>query len=128
MKTGQYADGSPIETQDDLTEYAAGYAKAEKLPGGDAMKPVHVQLREAAAFGETWFRCERALPEEWRLELSGDEDGPYFASATYRYSLRYYRANVGPARSVPYEQAHAPTPTAALTALAERLEALNAAG
>lgn len=92
-----------------------------------ARQPVHVQQRAHAQLGESWARCEAALPTDWGLELGGG-DGLYFASATYRWSLRYYRANVGPARSVPFELGHGPTPTAALVALAEKLEALNAAG
>jgi hypothetical protein len=30
--------------------------------------PVHEQLREDAALGAAWRRCEAALPPEWRTE------------------------------------------------------------
>lgn len=74
--------------------------------------------------GEAWVAAEAALPDDWELELSVGGSGRrdlFTASAEYCYNLRHYRANVGRARSTPFEMAHASTPTAALLALRDLL-------
>lgn len=48
------------------------------------------------------------------------------ASATYTYSLRHYRANVGPARFIPFEMTHDADPATALRALTAKLRAVSA--
>jgi hypothetical protein len=70
-------------------------------------------------------RCEALLPEDWmlRLEVHGDRIDFYAAIASYSYSLRHYRQNVGSARFCPFEMAHAASPAEAYLALAEALEA-----
>lgn len=71
-----------------------------------------------------WADAESALPKNWSLELSVGDFGRkdvYTASATYCWSLRHYREHVGKARSIPFEMAHAATPTEALSALADLL-------
>lgn len=71
-----------------------------------------------------WTIAEALLPENWELGLSTGGHGRrdlYTATATYCYSLRHYRANVGKARFTPFEMAHAEDPTEALIALADQL-------
>jgi hypothetical protein len=103
------------------------YRSHEHL-AGDSM-PVRASLAALPARPEpdldaAWREAEAELPENWALDLTfgshGNRDG-YTASAEYCYSLRYYRANVGPARSIPFEMETGPTPAAALHALAARL-------
>lgn len=76
------------------------------------------------ALDEAWAAAEAALPVDWDLELSVGGLGRrdlYTATASYCYSLRHYREHVGRARFVPFEMAHAPTPDAALIAVADLL-------
>jgi hypothetical protein len=103
-----YPDGRPIEPQDDLTEYAREYARVPKL------LPSDVQQREDAALGAAWRRCEKALPENWRISTVGQnyEGDEWHASA---WDRKTGAATTG----------RGPTPTAALEALAEKLEGLR---
>jgi hypothetical protein len=98
-----------------LEAYAAAYAKVPKL------LPADVQQREWAALGGAWWRCEAALPARFSLDLTTNGRGTYGALA--RPPFMDYGAWMDAKR-----EEWAATPTAALTALAERLEALNAAG
>lgn len=80
---------------------------------------------ETRTLDEAWAEVEAALPKDWELRLSfgtfGGRDH-YTAVASYAYSLKHYRANVGPARYAPFDMQHRPTPAAALHALALRLQ------
>jgi hypothetical protein len=76
-----------------------------------------------APLDDAWREAEEALPEDWgiKLEGAGRRDDFYTAIASYAWSLRHYRDNVGKARFTPFEMDHGPTPAAALRALAETL-------
>jgi len=74
-----------------------------------------------------WAAAEAALPEDWHLTVTVGHGlrGIYTAPASYTYSLRHYRLNVGRARFVPFVMTRADTPTAALLALADGLEGVT---
>lgn len=86
------------------------------------MLPVDQQMRDDAAFGAAWRRCERALQRERSLRN-------ILPSLVLRWDdwlmmVRPYGVFVERrARGAPEDIQRALTPTAALTALAEALEA-----
>ena len=86
--------------------------------------PVDVQIREDAALGAAWRRCQAALPEEWTLTL-GDW------SAERHRTEPFFEANAeplyGPRPSDETIFRTASTPTDALSALVDALEARRAA-
>lgn len=81
-----------------------------------ALHPVNVQRDEDAALGAAWRRCEEAAPRFWaiRLTRAGRQD-EYIAWVSH--SLRPGHGG----------RVTGDTPTQALTALAEALEARRAA-
>jgi hypothetical protein len=84
-------------------------------------------VSDALAFVRAWGEAEDALPNDWEMNLSVGGHGRtdlYTATASYTYSLRHYRENVGRARSVPFEMTHNADPAVALRALAARLRGL----
>lgn len=73
-----------------------------------------------------WAGAEVLLPKDWEMSLSVGGHGRtdlYTATASYCYTLRHYRLNVGKARFVPFEMAHDKTPAEALWSLADLLRA-----
>lgn len=72
--------------------------------------------REALAFGLAWLRVTRAKPDGWAIHLDSDLDLSSFRASTESFSP-------GRGQVQPFEVRYGPTPTAALTALAEALEA-----
>jgi hypothetical protein len=81
------------------------------------MTAVHIQLREDAALGAAWRRCEAALPEGSVLSLDLD---------TFLQLLPPYDASVRNGHDTVLGTT-GQTPTEALEALAEALEARKAA-
>lgn len=80
------------------------------------MKPVDVQMRDDAALGAAWRRCEEALPRGTVVTLTVSRfavEGKETAIATADTYGEFESAT----------DAHGPTPAAALEALAEALEA-----
>lgn len=84
--------------------------------------PVHEQLREDQRLGAAWRRCENALPEGWRpvTVYADDDDWSLWQAATCSPSF-FEGEDDGTADQI---DGFGPTPTAALEALAECLEAL----
>ena len=94
-------------TDDGGVVVASGYAIAEGLLH-------HPALRAALELGIAWQRAEAALPEGWvlkELRLHDDVSG-WGAEAFNTTGVGRYR-----------HMGYGPTPTAALLALAEKLEA-----
>lgn len=109
--------------------FDTGY-EAGRLDPGVLTDRVLAVLGSTSPLDEAWAAAEAALPPDWVLELTVGSHGRrdlYTATASYSYSLRYYRENVGPARSTPFEMEHADSPAAALQALASALQDLAAA-
>ncbi len=80
------------------------------------MLPVDVQMRADAELGAAWRRCEAALP------LPDDEGGIlslHLSGVTYWAGIEDYDLMLG------HPHAEGDTPAAALTLLAEKLEALR---
>lgn len=81
--------------------------------------------RSAVTLDEAWAEALAALPpENWTLNLSTGDFGRrdiYTATASYSYSLRHYRENVGKARYAPYVTEQANDPITALRRLTTRL-------
>ena len=81
-------------------------------------------VNDTDSLDAAWAEAEGELPEGWELRFDVGGNGRrdlYTATASYAYSLRHYRENVGPARFTPFEMAHADSPAAALRELAARL-------
>lgn len=72
--------------------------------------------RDALEFGLAWLRVTRAKPDGWAIHLDSDLDLSLFRASTESFSP-------GRGQVRPFEVRYGPTPTAALTALAEALEA-----
>ena len=80
------------------------------------MTPALIQQREDAALGAAWRRCEAALPEGWF--------GPYIEPQWRAWAVE---PSFGAVSEGLVGNGYGPTPTEALTALAEALEAKRAA-
>ncbi len=78
------------------------------------MLTVLEQIRDDRAFGAAWRRCEAALPEGWQLTLKADGQPRHFVT----HAIGPY-----PTPGMGYAPI-SDTPAAALTLLAEKLEAL----
>jgi hypothetical protein len=98
---------------------------SRKTAAAAPLLPVDQQIREDAQLGAAWRRCEAALPvAESVVEGISWEKGKGGSRADVdRYHARAYRWD--PARPWHRLYADGPTPTAALEALAERLEKLR---
>lgn len=83
------------------------------------------QMREDAQLGAAWRRCETALPEGWVIEGLSWERGKDGAPSQAFPDQWHARAFSWTPTARRIYGKPGPTPTAALNALAEKLEAMK---